>query len=208
MGLTIHYKGRFNKNASLPKMISEVTDIVEACKWKYRVYEHDFPKNNDPDDSYNNSVYGISFTPPGSEPVWLCFLSNRRMSGPLQLQLWGSTTDPSEKNYVYMLFTKTQFAGEETHKFIIELFRHLQKQNYFEMLEIIDEGEYWETGDEIHLKDQFDMYRDMLDSFSFALENVPKETDESFEEYFMRLIKIIQIKKDGKNDLPEPNDEC
>lgn len=199
MGLTIHYSGRFNKNASLHEMIREVIDIVEACKWDYHVFEHDFPKKNDSEDSYNDSIYGISFTPPGCEPVWLCFLSNLRMSGPLQLQNWGNTTDPSEKEYLYMLFTKTQFAGEEIHKFIIELFKHLKKQDYFEDLQIQDEGEYWETGDENHLKERFDRYRYILDNVSFMLENVPKAGSESYETYFSRLLKIIHKKNDGEN---------
>lgn len=199
MGLTFHYNGRFNKDASLPKMINEVIDIVEACKWDYRVYERDFPPGNGAGDSYNDSIYGISFSPPDCETVWLCFLSNHRMSSPLHLQNWGNTTDPSEKKYLYMLFTKTQFAGEETHKFIIELFRYLEKQNYFEALEISDEGEYWETGDENHLKERFEKYRAILDNVSFALENVPKEENESFEAYFSRLLRIIHEKKGGKN---------
>lgn len=201
MGLTFHYNGRFNKKASLSKMISEVIDIVEACKWEYRVYERDFPKNNDAEDFYNDLIYGISFSPPECEPVWLCFLSNRRMSSPLHLQGWGNATDPSEKEYLYMLFTKTQFAGEDTHKYIIELFRYLEKQGYFENLQIQDEGEYWETGDENHLKERFDRYREIFNGFSFVLENVPKKTDESYESYFSRLMKIIHEKMDRDHGL-------
>lgn len=208
MGLTIYYNGRFNKNASLPKMISEVIDIVEVCKWKYHVYEQHFPKTDNPDDSYNDSIYGISFSPPECEPVWLCFLSNRRMSTPIHLRYWGSVSDPSEKKYLYMPFTKTQFAGENIHKFIIELFRHLEKQDYFEDLEIKDEGEYWETGDENHLKEQFDKYRNILDNLIFAFENIPMKTDESYECYFSKLLEIIHKKKDDENSLSKQNDEC
>ncbi len=170
---------------------------VEVCKWKYTIYEEEFPSDNDVEDSDNGNIYGISFTPPECETVSLCFLSNRKMSSPVLLMLYGKTNDRSEHEYLYMLSVKTQFAGVEIHKFIIELFRYLKKQGYFETLEVTDEGKYWETGDENLLKEIFKRYVDLLDNFTFAVEHIPIKSDESYEEYFERLVNMIRNRNAG-----------
>lgn len=194
MGITIHYNGRFNKNASLPQMVREVKDFAEVCEWDYTVFHENFPEETEAGNSYNDDIYGIEFTPPNCESVSLCFLSNRRMSSPAQLMLWGNCK-PSEEKYLYMLFSKTQFAGVEIHKFIIHLFRYLEGKNFFEYLEVNDEGRYWETGDEEVLKEQFRKNTALLDSFSLAFDNVPREPNESFQSYFERILKLIARKK-------------
>lgn len=74
MGLSFHYSGSFNAEASLPAMIKEVKDIVEIFKWQYYVYEEEFPTYSMGKAGYNQNIYGISFTPPNCETVFLCFL--------------------------------------------------------------------------------------------------------------------------------------
>lgn len=60
-----------------------------------------------------------------------------------------------------------------------------------------DEGKYWETGDENLLHEIFMRYTHLLDSFKFAVENVPKNQTESREDYFRRLTVMI---KDNDKD--------
>ncbi len=199
MGLTIHYSGIFNKNASLSKMIDEVADIARTHKWKYYVFNKEFPRNNVAGKSYDEKIYGICFTPPKCETVSLCFLSNKRMSSLANLKFYGNSTDKKEQQYLYMLSVKTQYAGEEIHKLIIELFRYLKKQKYFEDLKIMDEGKYWETGDEKLLHEIFEKNIALLDSFTFAIKNVPIKKSESYESYFNRIAKMIRFKNYGKN---------
>lgn len=194
MGLAINYSGQFNKNASLPLMIEEVKDIVKACKWEYGIFDDDFPANNISED-YTDEVFGIMFTPPECETVSLTFLSNRKMSSFVNLKLFGRDGEVPNEDYLYMLSTKTQFAGEEIHKFIIELFRYLKQQGYFEKLEIIDEGEYWETRDENHLHKMFQKYNRLFDNFSLALESVPRQEGESYEVFFRRIMELIRNTK-------------
>lgn len=199
MGLSIHYRGSFGKNASLSKMVNEVKDIMEARKWEYTLYQDEFPSDYNLENSYNENIYGISFTPPECETVSLCFLSNGKMSSPAHLEFYGKTTDREEQKYLYMLSVKTQFAGVEIHKFIIELFRYLKKQEYFETLEIIDEGKYWETGDENLLQAIFKQYANLLDDFSFAIESNPIKNGESYEKYFERLLNKIRNRNHGQD---------
>jgi len=51
-------------------------------------------------------------------------------------------------------YTKTQFAGPEIHIAVVTLLRTLEP--LFEKLGVIDESEYWETGDAQNLQAQFD----------------------------------------------------
>ena len=195
MGLSIHYNGRFNNQASLSEMIDEVKDVAGIYHWKYHIYETVFPDNTFDDDSYNDLIYGISFVPPESEPVFLCFLCNRRMSSPDHLIFFGNSEDEMYKKYLYMLSCKTQYAGSDVHKLIIHFLKYLSKK-YLQEFEVVDEGYYWETGDEKLLETTFKKYTDLINSFGSALENIPLNSGETFEEYFERIMRIVQSKRE------------
>ena len=139
--------GKFDSEASLPQMVEEVKEIAGIYGWRYHVFEENFLPNSFDEESYNDKIYGISFTPPNCEPVNLCFLSNGRMSCPGNLKVFGYSTKEDYKKYLYMLSTKTQFSGSNIHKIIIQLFKYLNKK-YFKEFEVFDEGHYWESGDE------------------------------------------------------------
>lgn len=70
------------------------------------------------------------------------------MSSIEHLKFYGQTESQSQMDCLYTLSVKTQFAGTAIHKTIIELFRYLYKKNYVLEFNLIDDGEYWETGDE------------------------------------------------------------
>jgi hypothetical protein len=194
MGLSIHYGGSISDPGCLAELISEVQDIAGVYGWPCHVYEREFPENHFGCSVITNEVYGISFAPPECEPVFICFLSNGKMSGPVQLQLYGDTPIAEEKKYLYIISVKTQFAGPEVHMVIVQLFRYLS-QKYFARFNMTDEGNYWETSDEDILKDYFKKYTDLLNSFSAALETQPYRTSESIEAYIMRLAQLIHEKK-------------
>ncbi len=190
MGLSIHYQGRFGSQASLAEMIEEVKDIAEIYHWQYTIYEQQFPSNKFDTDCYNENIFGISFTPPESESICLCFLSNGRMSSIANLKCFGNSTREDYQKYLYMISTKTQFAGSAVHKLIIHLLKYINEK-YLQEFELIDEGHYWETGDEKLLHETFKEYDSLLDSVEDAVKNVPKIPDESFEDYFRRVLDLI-----------------
>ncbi len=197
MGLTLHYNGTINKDASLSELIDEVKDIAEIYNWTYTIYEDKFPE-----DSFNNpqndgKIYGISFTPPNSETVNICFLSNGRMSSLPNLKFWGESNDEQQKKYLYMLSAKTQFAGSTTHKLIVHLLKYLSKK-YLNEFNVIDEGNYWETGDEVLLEQTFEKYNYFLNAVGDALEYIPLKEGEDFETYFLRIMKQINDRKNKK----------
>lgn len=188
MGLTFHYSGSFKKDASLKELIGEVKDIAEINDWEYQIYETEFPSAEFGSDTFNDKIYGISFNAVGSEPVWLCFLSNGRLSTPDLLQYYGHPENPSDRKHLYLVSTKTQYSGMTTHMIIINLLKYLDSK-YLSGLKVYDEGQYWETGDEKLLEDIFKRFNTALDIFGQAVENNEKLPDETYEDYFKRILK-------------------
>jgi hypothetical protein len=193
MGLTIFYSGRFNPESSLTEMIEEVKDICEVQKWDYHIFEREFPALPFPEE-YDGEIYGICFTPPKSETVSLEFLSNGRMSGSHLLHLWEDSDNEEHKQFIYMPFTKTQFAGYEVHALIVEIFRYVSKK-YLLDFKMTDEGDYWETNDMEVLKERFRVYESLIDNFCLGLQAMPVKKGENMEEYLIRVMKKVQKMK-------------
>lgn len=187
--MTIHYSGRFKEGASLSKMINEVQDVAEANNWKYHVFNPEFPPDIPP--GLDKNLYGIIFSPPECEPVCLTFLSNKRMTGPTQVEHFLDAPNEDERKFAYMLFTKTQYAGTDIHKRIIHLFKYLDQQ-YFDVFKVHDEGKYWETGDTEILEETYRQYCDAIDSYNDALQYIPNEAGETLEEYLLRLARLVK----------------
>jgi hypothetical protein len=194
MGLSIHYSGSFKKEALLEAMIEEVKDVAEIYDWKYTINNTRFPKNSFNKTEYDGKLYGISFTPPESETVSLSFLSNGKMCCAARLEYFGNSENENDKMYLYMLSAKTQYAGSSTHKIIIHLLKYLN-QKYFHDFKLTDEGEYWETGDETILEKNFKTYTDLINGFVDSLKNYPINTNESFTDYFERILKMLKTKR-------------
>jgi hypothetical protein len=197
VGLTIHYKGDFKETAFLSEMISEVKEIAEVNKWKYAIFEKQFPDFRLESKADNKLLYGLCFTPPGCETVFLSFMSNGRMASPVHLKYLEEEDYQPEKEHLNWIFVKTQYAGVEVHKLIIHLFRYLEKK-YFQNFIMIDEGSYWETGDEKLLNEIFKRYTDAIETFASALETVGRNTGESYDDYFLRIFKKLVRKKRKK----------
>lgn len=59
-------------------------------------------------------------------------------------------------DYYIQEYCKTQFAGTEVHLKIISFLKEIR--SHFSTLIVIDEGEYWESEDELILQKHFDDY--------------------------------------------------
>lgn len=193
MGLSFHYSGTFNPTASLSEMVGEIEDIARIYKWKCTVYNVDFPSEDYPDGNHDDKLYGISVTPPNCETFSLCFLSNRRMSSSSRLKFYGSSTSEDVKRLLYMLSVKTQYAGHQVHMILIQLLRYVGKK-YLQELNVLDEGNYWETNDESQLIEIFKKYNRLLDHFTTAFESFPVNEGETIAQYFDRMIAYVNKK--------------
>ena len=203
MGLSFHYNGKISDPALLPELIDEVQEIANVHQWDFFIFDRQFSNEDFGKPGYNQNVYGICFTPSGCETVAICFLSNGRMSSVVNLQLWGKSTDPTEKDYLYMNSVNTQFASVELHKLLIQLFRYLSKK-YFADFNLYDEGSYWETNDEALLRTNFNRNLALINSVESALETIPKNSGEDTEGYLERIFKLVHDKKDEIGDSTGP----
>lgn len=191
MGLSIHYSGRLQNPESLPDLIEEIREVAEIHQWKYVILDSVYPNNQFRDESGFEDIYGITFTPENCETISVCFLSDGKMVCPLGVQFWSKSEDEKERNYMYSISVKTQYAGVKAHQLIIILFKYLNHK-YFEDFKMMDESYYWETDDEEMLKKRFREYNAMMDSFGLALQTIPLEENENLEDYFKRLMIRVQ----------------
>jgi hypothetical protein len=195
MGLSFHYKGALKNPTLLKKMIEEVTDISQANQWKFHVFEEAFPNAAFTVDSYNDSVYGICFSPPNCEVVCLTFLSNGKMDAFYNFEPWNVSINELDETY---LSVKTQFAGPEIHKQLINLFDYINKK-YFENFDLTDEGNYWETKNDQLLEDTFEKHTNLINGFDSLLDTIPIGKHETIEAYLIRIAQLTN-KKNNKNE--------
>jgi hypothetical protein len=200
MGLSFHYNGQITNAERLPELIEEVKEIVSVYKWEYYIFETAFPHNQlTPENEYTDDIYGICFTPPGSETVFISFLSNGKMCSPSHLQFYGKSDCQEEQPYLYMLSVKTQFSTSLIHATIIQIIRHLSAK-YLSNFNLSDEGEYWETNDETRLNLNFKKYTALIDNFALGIETLPINANESFDQYFQRIMEIVSKQQNKTND--------
>ena len=190
MGLCIYYNGKIKDAASLPRLVEEVKDIAAINKWKYQILESSFPNDVLDSEEHLESLYGINFTPPNCETVSITFLSNGVMVCPGAVKYFGNSKNETEKNFIYQLWVKTQFAGMLIHATIINLFKYLNNK-YFADFEMTDESGYWETGDESLMQANFKEYDALLDNFVLSMETFPVQKGENMISYFERLLEHI-----------------
>lgn len=204
MGLTIHYSGRITNKQKLLLLIEELEEISKVHGWDYHVFEREFPYQDSEtftlsesltkyDEEHDGKLYGIGFVPDGCDPVSITFLSNGRISGPMQLQCWGDSTDEKEREMLYGTFTKTQYADVEVHKMVIGVFRYLNNR-FLTDLKIYDEGEYWETNDDKLLTENFARNTALISDFAGVLRENNRQESETVEEYLERVIREFRNK--------------
>ncbi|MCG3165116.1 MAG: hypothetical protein POELPBGB_00877 [Bacteroidia bacterium] len=194
MGLSIYYSGRFNPKASLIEMIDEVKDITETEGWKYHVFEKEFKAKALGKKTFDEDVYGILFSPPGSEPVTLCFLSNGKLCNPFIYDYWLKNKKSEEGFLIEGSFTKTQYAGVTVHIKVINLLRYVSGK-YFSEFNVNDESKFWETGDEKMARKTFKEWDAMIDGFADALENLEPKKGETIEDAILRVAKKVQKRR-------------
>lgn len=154
------------------------------------------PKKNHAEEMVDGNLYGIMFSPPKCEPVWLTFLSNRRLCNAINIDEFKKPLkEVDEINY--WCSTKTQFAGPEIHKAITAILKHIS-QKYLDAIEVNDEGNYWETGDSILLEKTFSRFTALIDTMSHALLSTKQKPNESLEEAIIRVIRQVH-NKSSKN---------
>jgi hypothetical protein len=173
MGLSFHYSGRISPYERIDEMICEVEDISKSLDWKYNIIDDD-------------KLKGIVLSPEGSEPLSLTFVPDGRLCS-ITSVIVNKPDDP----FYYTAFTKTQFAGPDTHIALMKLLRYLSDK-YFSEIKVNDEGLYWGIWDKKTLLEQFAKYKYALDTVTAALSGmkaVSGETPQSLADKIEETLK-------------------
>ena len=127
MGVTIHFEGQLKNEAAYQQLLEEVSSIAKAEGWSSEAIESRVTTllrvRDEQDWNYVGPVKGI-------------VISIAEDCDPVQLEF--------DRDLYVQEFTKTQFAGVQTHLKLLELLKALKP--FFHDLKVEDEGEYWETG--------------------------------------------------------------
>ena len=184
MGLSFHYKGKIKEAKMLAPLVTDVIDFAKAHGFDYQtdVFEQAFPEGELTDYQGDDQLYGIVFTPKECEPIFLTFVRNGRLCSPVQFAF----QTKAESDFFYLISTKTQYAGAETHALVIDFLRYL-REKYFSEFELQDEGKYWETQDKELLIAEFDKLQRSIDRLSAMLEMMPRKEGESLEDFIKRM---------------------
>lgn len=173
MGLTFHYSGKIRNHEQIDMLVEEVKDLCKGLNWEYNVLDDD-------------KIKGILVSTTESEPLWFTFTPDGRTCDVVNLQY----TDPSEK-YYSLCHTKTQYAGPEVHMAMIKMLRYMSDKYYSE-IEVTDEGEYWETGDEENLRRIFGNFTQAINMFAEMLDKMERIPGESAESLAGRIEQMVK----------------
>jgi hypothetical protein len=173
MGLSFHYSGRIREYNKIDSLIEEVKDLCRDLNWTYDILD---------DDQIKGIIVGVG----ESEPLWFTFVPDGRTCNVINLQY----TDPNDK-YYSLCAVKTQYAGPEVHISMIKMLRYISEK-YFSEIEVMDEGEYWETGDEENLRKIFARYTMIIDAFAAKLETMERIPGESEESLVNRIEQMAR----------------
>jgi len=152
VGVSVHYSGMIQEDRIAP-LCEELCDIAGSVGWAFQ----------DIDDA-EKGLYGIILSPKSEmEPVPFLFDSKGRLHSLADLIVGWNEGD------FLCVAVKTQFAGCAEHVWLCGLLRHIQR-TYMPELEVVDEGGFWETGDQQELQKRMDFLDRMIKEFGAALE--------------------------------------
>jgi hypothetical protein len=173
MGMTIHYRGCLKNIDLIGQLVDEVEDIAKSLGWTTQRLDGDLMRENTA--RLVHTPKGATIT--GYLPIrGVCLAPGRGCEGiDLFFDRWGwlaspltmALADPLQSEYPY-LWVKTQFAGPDVHIAIVKLLKYLENK-YFECFEVMDEGDYWQTGNAVLLKKKMEFLDGKIEEVGKAL---------------------------------------
>lgn len=199
MGITILYRGKLKSPDLIDTMSKELSKIANLMEWDYTILDEDFKKPTDIKLEVRENgceivghlaLKGINLNVhKDCSSLSFLFDLNGILRDPVQM----AREQAVENETPPFSFVKTQFAPPDIHITLIKLLRYL-KRKYFQTFEVIDEGKYWETGDEDLLKEKMEFLSQKMDAVSQALENswIELEPGDSDLDIIVKIEKILR----------------
>lgn len=146
MGVTVHFEGKLKNELSFDSLCKNAESFAKEMEWNYSFIAEQEVKlervKDEEDWDYIGPVKGVEIFPhEGCDPFRLEF----------------------DKDLCIQEFTKTQFAPVQIHVLLIDFLR--SNQELFESVEIIDEGEFFETNDLDLLNKHIQACNDQLEQY-------------------------------------------
>lgn len=224
MGVTIHYNGKLRDRARLAELLDAARLYCAEQRWAYldvderilgrveRVLETNTTTKYVKDTEFvlvsqdnveteytpiDDVMQGIIITPhPKSEQLALTFNQQGELVRYMPLDDLGTYWE------IKSLFTKTQFAGMETHSAVCE-FLHFLQDNYMPDLHVYDEANYFESGDANRATDALDTTDTALDGLQGALEGM--DDDDPRTAYIREVMDSLDSdEKPHETPRPKP----
>jgi len=217
MSTSFHYKGRLKNASLLPNLIEEVEDICNILKWKYDVFETEYPDGEfafPPDDI----DYGIVFTPQNSEPVSFIFDSEGRLYNPWLKELLKNNEEGNVKiitvklnlndenprpeisegsdkydaeQMIYNISVKTFFEDPEGLVKLMEFLRYISDK-YFTDFNLEDESQYWNTQNIENISSRLDEIHNFMETFHDMIQQERIESSEDFIAFIKKMSKMLK----------------
>jgi hypothetical protein len=150
MGVTIHFDGRLKDQNAFAGLVRRVKELAAANTWLTETFENSdvtlLRVRDEKDWDYQGPSKGI-------------VLYVHEDCDPIRFEF--------DRDFYVQEFVKTQFAGSSTHIQVVKLLREFAE--FFENLNVNDEGEYWETSNETLLAENIQRCNEMIEEE--AIEN-------------------------------------
>lgn len=149
MGITIHFRGKIKPLTGIQSLVDDFQSIAEGLKWKYKILDYDF--------SESQSLKGIVLSPHlKSESLFLLFDTQSNLNNPIGIQF-----EKRNKQHKWNSI-KTQFAPLHIHIAVAKMLQCV-KSKYIPKLEVFDEGDYWNTGNQEGLDERREILNRAMD---------------------------------------------
>ncbi len=228
MGVTLHYRGKLKSPALIEPLIAEVGALANEAGWRSLFVD---PEPREIFDGISVMLRGIKIQVHSNcEFLNLVFDEQGRLIFDAGLELLASHGFIVEKEdelgtYVTMempspeelamltwddltksisvntAFTKTQFAGAETHILLCKLLRYLEKK-YFAELEVIDEGDYYYKGDASTLAEKMAFLNHIIENAREAFSAFPPHA--SVNDLLQDLTRCLEKIAESAPVKPKP----
>ena len=205
MGVSIHYRGKMADISTIDVLCDELALVADKMGWTCTRLDDDWSKPADATIEVTEkgshitghlALKGIAFSiHPKCESLRFFFDAAGNLCDPMSMTL---ICEGALKPEDVWIAVKTQFAGPETHIWIVGLLKYIQ-EHYLPGLEVRDEGEFWETGNYETLKEKMNLINNKIDVISGELSRVTGSHLEklSADELATMIEALLAAKFDG-----------
>ena len=182
MGLSIFYSGMLRDVREVLALTLDLLDICDQLKWQCDEY---CP-------TIKNPLQGIWFSPPNADKIWMTFLPSGVLAEPeLNLNDEGIEVWLKSDWKENRMNPRMQYAGPDAHMQMIKILKYVS-QKYFQDFYLLDESEYWETGNEEKCRDWFVMFSVWMNNMSEDLGKLDGRGHETGEKIQERIEELLR----------------